>query len=137
MKTDQSGQVTVLVLGLALVTFAVAGLAVDGTRAFLLRRTLQNAADSSALAAAGELDRRGYYAGSGHETELDPGRARVMAVRWLTTRGIKAGFTIGAEPEGVRVRLRSRMPTSFLGLVGIRSVTVAVEAVAEPLAGAP
>jgi uncharacterized membrane protein len=53
----EHGQTTVLVVGLALVVFAVTGLAVDGTRAFLLRRTLQNVADASAVAAAGEISR--------------------------------------------------------------------------------
>jgi hypothetical protein len=56
MTSDERGQIAVLALGLALVVFAIAGLAVDGTRAFLARRSLQNLADAAALAGAGELD---------------------------------------------------------------------------------
>jgi len=44
-RADETGQVIVLALGLTLVAFAVAGIAVDGTRVFLARRSLQNLAD--------------------------------------------------------------------------------------------
>ena len=129
------GQVTVLVVGLSLVSFAVAGLAIDGTRAFLARRTLQNAADSSALAAASEIDQRAYYSSGGRTVILEPAAARAVASDWLSRRGITAEAVVAADQQGVRVRLAGEVRTSFLGLVGIRTISVGAEATAGPLPG--
>jgi uncharacterized membrane protein len=133
----EHGQVTVLVLGLALVAFAVGGLAVDGTRAFLLRRTLQNAADGSSLAAVGAVDETSYYASGGAVLVLDEESARRTAERWLGLRGIKASVAIETTEDAVRVVLRSEMPTSFLGLIGVDRVSVAASARAVPVPGPP
>jgi Flp pilus assembly protein TadG len=135
--TDQRGQVTVMALGLALVAFAVAGLATDGTRAFLLRRTLQNAADSAALAGASELDTDVYYSSGGRETVLDPSRARSVALEWLGRRGLSARSAIAATPTEVSVSLRDEVRTAFLALVGIDRIPVAVSALARPFARSP
>ena len=139
MRTTRgdSGQVTVLVLGLSLVAFAVAGLAVDGTRAFLLRRTLQNAADGASLAGASEIDTTFYYGSGGRRISLDDAAARQTAARWLGLRGIRARASIEARADSVRVVLRSEMPTSFLGLVGIDSVSVAAVSHSAPVPGPP
>ncbi|MGH2753675.1 MAG: pilus assembly protein TadG-related protein [Actinomycetota bacterium] len=134
---DERGQVTILVLGLALVCFATAGLAVDGTRAFLLRRTLQNAADGAALAGASTLDRTSYYATGGARVVLDATAARRTTARWLDLRGVAASASIETNLEAVEVTLRSEMPTSFLGLVGIDRLTVGAEARSEPVPGPP
>ena len=136
-RFDDSGQTTVLVLGLALVTFAVAGLAVDGTRAFLHRRTLQNAADSAALAAAGEVDRDLYYSSAGRTVKLDPRAAATTAGRWLQRRGIQASATFGVSGNSIGVTLTGSLPTTFLGLVGIDQIRVAASATAEPETGSP
>jgi hypothetical protein len=122
---------------LSLVAFAVAGLAVDGTRAFLLRRTLQNAADGATLAAASEIDTTSYYASGGKSMVLDDAAAQRTATRWLGLRGIQARASIEASAESVRVVLRSDMPTSFLGLVGIDRVSVAAVSRSEPVPGPP
>jgi hypothetical protein len=137
IRRGESGQVTVLVLGLSLVSFAVAGLAVDGTRAFLLRRTLQNAADGATLAAASEIDTTSYYASGGRRITLDDAAAQRTAARWLGLRGIRARASIGASSDSIRVVLRSEMPTSFLGLVGIDRVSVAAVSHSEPVPGPP
>lgn len=133
----EAGQVTVLVLGLALVCFAIAGLAVDGTRVFLARRTLQNAADAAATAGAGELDRRAYYRSGGRAVILDPEAARRTAARWLAARGVTSDAAIAADVASVSVSLRDEVPTSWLGLVGVGEIPVAVVARSRPIAGAP
>jgi Flp pilus assembly protein TadG len=135
--TDERGQVTILVLGLALVVFAIAGLAVDGTRAFLARRSLQNGADAAALAGAAELDVKTYYATGGRTVVLDEAAARRTAAGWLGRRGLPARVQITTEPGRIGVVVRSHTPTSFLGLVGVRAIPVAAEAHAAPLAGRP
>ena len=133
----ERGQVAVLVLGLALLAFAVAGLAVDGTRAWLQRRSLQNAADSAALAGAGELDRASYYASGGRSRANDPRAGKRVALQWLSRRPLDARASVTATDERVVVELREEVPTTFLALVGVRSIAVGVRADAAPMPGTP
>jgi Flp pilus assembly protein TadG len=132
---SERGQATVLTLGLALLCFAIAGVTVDGTRAFLMRRSLQNAADSAALAGATELDRADVYRGADDALSVSATNARRAATRWLGHRGLVADASIEVVTTEVRVRLRARLPTTFLGLVGVGELPVAVEATAGPLRG--
>lgn len=133
----EAGQTTILVLGLALVCFAIAGVAVDGTRAWLYRRTLQNAADASVLAGAAELNRGSYYASAGDMVELDAAAARAAAGDWLGKRGLPVDVSIAADPTGVRVEVRGAVDTTFLRLVGVGELPVAAVAHAEPVPGSP
>jgi Putative Flp pilus-assembly TadE/G-like len=133
----QRGQATVLVLGLAVVCFAIAGLAVDGTRVFLARRALQNAADGAATAGAGELDTSTYYRTGGRRVLLDGSSARAVAARWLSQRGLDARASITADSRGVNVALHDDVPTSWLSLVGITQIPVSVVARSRPIAGTP
>jgi Flp pilus assembly protein TadG len=132
---DQRGQAAVLAIGLALVTFMVAGLAVDGTRAFIYRRTLQNAADGAALAAASEIDKNRYYSSGGKRVILDGRAARETAIRLLSRRGLDVRASVVAGSDSVELVVRGEIPTMFLALAGIREVPVAVAARAEPFAG--
>lgn len=131
----QGGQLSILVLGLAMLLFAVAGVAVDGTRAFLLRRTLQNAADGSALAGAGEVDVDAYFRTEGNEVVLDPVAARRTALEWLGHRGLDARAAVASDMGGVRVLLKGSIDTSFLAVLGMQKIEVAAEATAEPVDG--
>ncbi len=132
---QEAGQVTVLAVGLAVVTFAVAGLAVDGTRAFLLRRTLQNAADAAALAGAAALDTGAYYSSGGQRIVLDREGARREALAWLSRRGVRATASVVVGESNVSVILRGEAAVTFLALVGLESVPVATQARAEPMPG--
>jgi uncharacterized membrane protein len=132
----ERGQATIMVLGLALVCFAVAGLAVDGTRAFLFRRTLQNGADASALAGASELD-ESLFRNSGGEIVIARSSAEAVARSFIEQRGLEVGASVTASAEGVRVLLRGEVTTTFLGLVGIDELAVSAVAEGTPLAGAP
>lgn len=132
---DQSGQVTVLIVGMGLVLLSVAGLAIDGTRAFLERRALQNLADGAALAAADQLDRRAFYAGGGEEVRLQAGSARLVAIDWLerSSRPVRAEVTI--DDPTVQVSVRSEVRTQFLRLIGVDVLGVEVMSHARPDAG--
>jgi hypothetical protein len=134
-RADERGYATVFVLGLALVAIAVSGVAIDGTRAFLLRRSLQNAADSAALAAASEIDRAAYYSSGGTEVQIDPPAARARAAEWLGRRGVDAAAVVQADGEGVRVTLRGSVETTFLRVLGVGSVPVAADSTARPMGG--
>jgi hypothetical protein len=132
---DEAGQITILVLGLAVVCFAIAGVAVDGTRAWLYRRTLQNAADASVLAGGSELNRAAYYGSAGDIVELDAEAARAAAGSWLAKRGLPVDASITADATGIRVEVQGAVDTTFLRLVGVAELPVAVVARAEPVAG--
>lgn len=134
---NERGQTTVLVLGMALLAFALAGLAVDGTRAWLYRRTLQNAADAAALAGAAELDRAAYYESGGHELVLDEAASEETAIRWSTSRVAGARAAVDSSPDRVTVEMRGTVPTTFLALAGIEDIDVAVRADAAPIPGTP
>jgi uncharacterized membrane protein len=133
---NERGQTTVLVLGMALLALAVAGLAVDGTRAWLYRRSLQNAADAAALAGASELDRDLYYSSGGAAVALDAD-ADDVATRWLARKPLTARAAVGATRDSVVVELRGEVATTFLSLVGVDAIEVAVRVGAAPIAGTP
>jgi Putative Flp pilus-assembly TadE/G-like len=137
MSRDDRGQVTILAIGLAMVVFAIAGLAVDGTRVFLVRRSLQNSADAAALAGAAELDTDAYYASGGNTLVLDQAAARRAASDWLARRDLPVEAQIATAPRRVEVLIRAETPTSFLGIVGVLTIPVAAAASAAPLPGAP
>jgi Flp pilus assembly protein TadG len=134
---NERGQTTVLVLGMALLAFAVAGLAVDGTRAWLYRRTLQNAADGAALAGAAELDRSAYYASGGQNVVLDADASERVAASWLSGRALDARAAVRSTDERVTVEMTGAVTTTFLSLAGIETIRVAVSSDAAPIAGTP
>ena len=131
----EEGQAALLVIGMLLVAFAVAGVAVDIARAGLLRRTLQSSADAAASVAASELDRERYYASGGVEESLDPERARSRALITLRGRPDVRPVAITATTGEVRVSVAGRVRTSLLRVIGIRQLTVTARAVAEPVFG--
>ncbi len=134
---DDRGQATVFVIGMTFVALAVTAFAVEGTRAFLMRRTLQNAADGAALAGASQLDRDTYYSSGGTVASIDPVRGRIAVTAWLERRGLDVDAGMRVAPEQVWVDLRTDMPTSLLGIIGINSVPVSADATAEPAVGDP
>lgn len=134
---DDRGSTTVLVLGLALVTFAIAGLAVDGTRAFLYRRSLQNLGDSVATAAAAELDVTRYYRSGGDVIRLDKNSASEVGSSFSARRGPEVDVSVRATGGEVVVVVRGEIATTFLGLAGVDSIPVAASATAVPVPGRP
>jgi uncharacterized membrane protein len=131
----QRGQTTVLVVGLTLVVLAVTGLTVDGTRAFLFRRTLQSVADASALAAAGRIDRTAYYTSGGRDLLLDRRQADDTARSWLSRKGIDLSVDVQTGGNQVHVIARGSLTSTFLSLLGVRRIPVVAEAVARPVGG--
>jgi hypothetical protein len=133
----ERGQVTVLALGLCLVVLAVGGIAIDGTRAFMFRRTLQNAADSASLAAAGAVDEGEFYASGGRQVRLEGTEVEAAAERLLIDRGVPARAVLRVAGEVVVLQLRGSVDATFLRLVGIDEIPVAVEARSAPIEGDP
>lgn len=136
-RRNEDGHVTVLAIGLTLVVFAVVGLAIDGTRAFIARRSLQNLADGIAVSSAGALNTDMYYRSGGESVVVDPVRAETTAAQMLRSRGLHATVRFIADEEGVEVSLVGETKTSWLRLVGIESIPVSATARAEPFPQRP
>ena len=136
-RQDDLGQATIFVVGMALVALAVVAFTIEGTRAFLMRRTLQNMADAAAAAGASQLDEAAYYASGGDVTAIEPARAEQAAAESLAMRGLDVQAEVQAGTDEVEVVLRTDLPTPFLRLIGIGRVTVGAEALAQPLVRGP
>lgn len=134
-RAAEEGQATIMVVGVAIVCMAVAGVTIDGTRLMLQRRQLQNSADSAALAGASELDRVAYYESNGRVVRIDTTTAVVAARSMLRDLPRGTRSEVNASPEMINVALAIRIPTTFLGLVGIGSLQLNVGSEAEPVAG--
>ena len=134
-RGSEQGQVTVFALGVCLVSIAVAGLAIDGARLWVHKRTLQATADAAAASGANALDVGSLYASGGIRPRLDPHLARTRAASVISQRGLAGEAGIETRAHAVRVSLRSQIDTSFLSLVGITRIPVTAEAAAEPLFG--
>ena len=124
-RSDEEGQLMILTVGLALVVFAVAGLAVDGTRVFLMKRSLQNVADGAAVSAAASIDTRAYYASGGSRVVLDRARAARMALEMIASRGASVTAAVTDEEDVVTVTVRAEVRTTLLRLVSIETIPVA------------
>lgn len=127
---DEAGHASVLLLGLTFVVLLVVGLTVDGTRAFLLQRSLQNVADSAAVSAASTIDIGNYYASGGSAITVDPSLARANAARLIENRGLPVAMTMSTSTDAVVISVRSTSPTTLLRLAGIDGIDVGATAVA-------
>ena len=132
--TNESGSTSVLVLGLALVVFAIAGVAVDGTRAFVFRRSLQSSADAAVLAAASEIDTNIYYATGGRSARLSSDASSVAA-EYLQSRALGTDAQLHVTRDRVTLVLAGSVPSTFLRLVGIDELPVTASATARPISG--
>jgi uncharacterized membrane protein len=120
-----------------MILFLVAGVALDLTRLFLARRSLQSVADAASLRAAATLDEGALYRSSGVAVRILPEAARANAARVIALRGIPAETRISIEEGGVTVALRMVVPTTLLRSVGIDSLPAAVTSTAVPIEGEP
>ena len=112
---------------LALSLLMVIGAAVDLGQAFIVRRDLVSLADEAALAGSQAVDLEARHAG---HLALEPGEARAAALAALAGEPVRARAS--ATEQTVSVRVERRFPTVLLRLVGLRTLTVAARATAEP-----
>jgi hypothetical protein len=76
MERDQ-GQVSVLIVGFAVILILAVGVVVDSSAAYLQRQSLDNLADGAALAGADEVRGDSLYAGGlDDRVPIDPAIAR-------------------------------------------------------------
>jgi Flp pilus assembly protein TadG len=127
------GTVTLWVLGICLMLFALGGISLDLWRAFSDRRSLAAAADAAALAGASAVDEAQYRA-SGAVT-LDPAlaeaRARAHIARQLDRDTLRA-VSVHADDEAVTVVVHGQVGFTLLGLLQPGAFDVRVTATATP-----
>lgn len=129
MKRDESGQTTVLIVGMALVLLMMTAVVVDASAAFLRRQDLDTVADGAALAGAdaGSRNLQALYAeGLGADVRLDQAEAVARAAVAAHLRAIGAhsaypglSWTVSFDPvdDSVTVRLSAPLdlPLTFPG----------------------
>lgn len=130
----EGGHASILVLGTCLVCFAVGGLAVDGMRVLLERRSLQALADSAARAGASMLDVDDMYRDGPGAAGLDAEKARRRVAEMLEGRPLDRA-AVSASTARVLVEVRRTIDPTFLRAVGIRGLPVRASAAAKPVFG--
>lgn len=127
---DERGAVLIAGLLMSLALLIVIGAAVDIGRGFIERRELVSLADQAALSGSQALDVEALHQG---RLALDPAAAQETAVAVLATEPeLDARAT--ASPEAVSVEVSREIPTLLLRLVGLTTLTVRVQATAQPRA---
>lgn len=145
IKAPEKGQALILITLAAVVLFMFAALAIDGSVVFSDKRHAQNAADTSALAAALVKIR-----GKDWNTTVNTARARAGSNGYIydsTANNIEvylcndANATCTALPTGanpahyIQVRITSHVKTYFARILGIDEVINHVDAVAHAVPG--
>jgi hypothetical protein len=144
-KPSEKGQALVIIALAAVGLFAFTALAIDGGMVFSDRRHAQNAADTSALAAALAKARGQDYSATGLARATSNGYANdsdsIVEVYLCNDPGITTpcqGLPAGADPsEYIQVKITSIVRTVFARIVGRQTVTNIVTAVARAVEGGP
>jgi Flp pilus assembly protein TadG len=132
-SSEQRGTITLWLLGLCLMLFALGGISVDLWRSFSARRALASGADAAALAGASAID-EGRYRSSG-VISLVPAIAEHRARSSLARQPDQAALRsaeVRATDESVTVVVRGNVSFTLLGLFGDGDFDVEVVATAIP-----
>src|SRR3954454_10405660 len=104
---DEFGTITLWLLGVCMLLFALGGISLDLWRGFSARRSLATAADAAALAGASAIDEEASRRSG--VVQLDPAlaeaRARTHAARQLDTGALR-DVDVHANQEAVTVVVR-------------------------------
>ena len=117
---DERGQVTAFVVVITVALLALGGLVIDGGNALAAKRRAIDEADGAARAGAQALAVSGYR-GTG-ALAPDPTAARQAALDYLGRTGHTGQITIQGDEVHVTVTLDQ--PTTLLGILGIRDLTL-------------
>ena len=115
----ESGQISLLVIGFAVILLALVAVVVDASQVVLLRRTLASVADGAALTAAQSLAERPLYSGeAGTSLPLDPSAARVAALDYVASVGGSARLVeVAIRADTVTVVVAAQADLPLLGQV--------------------
>jgi Flp pilus assembly protein TadG len=114
----QRGTVTLWLLGVCMLLFALGGISVDLWRGFAARRSLANTADAAALAGASAIDEEAYRQRGVVQLEpaLAEARARAHVARQLDATARRA-VDVHADRDGVTVVVHGRIGFTLLGVL--------------------
>lgn len=119
-RQDETGTITVLVVGLTVALLAIGGLVFDGGRLLAARREAFAVADNAARAGAQAVDRDVLRAGGA--VLLDPPDAERAALAYLQQTGHEGVVTVLGDR--VRVEVTRSVPLVLLPIVGMEARTV-------------
>src|SRR5882724_9896506 len=114
----ESGTVTLWLLGVCMLLFALGGISVDLWRGFSARRSLSNTADAAALAGASAIDEEAYRQRG--VVQLDPAVAESRAREHVTRQvdaGALRGVDVHADREAVTVVVRGEIGFTLLAVL--------------------
>jgi Flp pilus assembly protein TadG len=117
---DERGQVTAFVVVIMVALLALGGLVIDGGNALAAKRRAIDEADGAARAGAEILAVPGYRTTG--SLAPDPSAARQAALDYLARTGHTGQVTIQGDQVVVTVTIDQ--PTTLLGIVGIRDLTL-------------
>lgn len=130
----EDGQITLLVIGFAVILLALVAVVVDASQVVLLRRSLSSLADGAALSAAQSLAEDALYAGQAAGTlPLDPAGARSAAVAYLSQAGADVALLdVAVTADTVSVVLAAHADLPLVGAVtdAFQGTTVTARATA-------
>jgi Flp pilus assembly protein TadG len=126
MKRRRERAQTLVFLAVMLPLFlAVIGLALDGGHLFAERANLQAIADASARAGAVRLDSARMYSEGTGAVFLSPDQATAAARDYASYHGLAAdAIDAAADDQVVSIQLHTDVPTVFMKVVHIDSVTI-------------
>jgi len=114
----ESGTVTLWLLGVCMLLFALGGISVDLWRGFSARRSLSNTADAAALAGASAIDEDAYRQRG--VVQLDPVVAESRARAHVTGQadaGALRGVDVHADRDTVTVVVRGEIGFTLLAVL--------------------
>mgnify|MGYP001817412203 FL=1 len=134
MTKTEGGQITLLVIGFAVILLALVAVVVDASQVVLLRRSLSSLADGAALTAAQSLAEGALYSGQAAETlPLDPAGARSAVSAYLSQAGADVVLVeVTVADDTVSVALAARADLPLIGTVtqAFQGTTVTARAAA-------
>ena len=127
---EDDGALVAFVLLLLVALLALLGLVVDGGAALTAHQAAEVEAEQAARSGAGAISVDGLRSGT---VQLDSGPAIAAAERFAAATGHPATATV--DGGVVTVHVRYQVPTTVLGIVGIRTLSVSATASAVDLHG--
>lgn len=117
--TRERGQITLLVIGFAVILLCLVAVVVDASQVVLLRRTLTSVADGAALAAAQSLGEQAFYAGPASQAlPIDPAAAHAAVVTHLAGVDLQMRLLeVSVDGDRVTVALAADADLPLVGAV--------------------
>lgn len=130
-RSEERGQVTAFVVGIAGALLLLAGLVVDGGRAISARLQALDDAQQAARIGAEMLSPSSLRGGG---SVLDPTAATAAAQAFLTAAGTSGHVTVNGSQ--VDVTVTTTVQTPILGIVNVHALTVSESGSAQAQRGA-